>query len=204
MNVVYASDDRYAMIVGTSIESLYQHHSTVPDVYVYILDAQISDKNRALLDAIGKNHSRKITFIRVEAQQFNGIEAELDTQRWCLAAFARLLTPILLPELSRILYLDCDTMVQDSLISLWEEELEELSCAAVAEPFSAGYKCNVHLNKQDIYLTWGVMLIDLDKCRKMELLKPFFKCIDKHELVFHAVCFKSVANIRSFREAVAA
>lgn len=180
MNIVYASDERYAMVLGTAMESLYQHHREVSNVDVYILANQITEKSRSMLEKTGKNYGRNIQFVDVDESQFQSAGTQLDGQRWGLAAFARLITPTLLPELDRILYLDCDTLVQRSLAPLWETELSEYSCAAVAEPFSPGHKRNVRLKKKDVYFNSGVMLIDLKKWREMNVRVQFIECISRH------------------------
>lgn len=181
MNVVFASDDRYAMVAGTSMESLYHHHGSEVNIAVYILANHISNINKEQLNAIAKRHGRQVHFIDVDESQFQELGMQLDTQRWSLAAFARLLIPDLLPDLDRVLYLDCDTMIQDTLRPLWETELGDYSCAAVAEPMSVGHKRNIHQKKEDAYFNSGVMLIDLEKWRDMNATVHFFTCIANHK-----------------------
>ena len=176
MNVVYASDDKYSMIAGVSIESLYVSNREVTELQVYILASNITKDNKAKLETIAHQHNRSIHFVDVQDSSFG----EIDVQRWSVAAFARLYTPSLLSDLHRILYLDCDVMVNEELLPLWETDIGEYSCAAVAEPFSSGHKKNIGQCASDVYYNSGVMLINLEKWREINAEQIFKDCIIKH------------------------
>ena len=45
-HVVYASDNKFAEILGVSLVSLYVNSSDMNGINVYVLDSGISEKNR--------------------------------------------------------------------------------------------------------------------------------------------------------------
>jgi lipopolysaccharide biosynthesis glycosyltransferase len=80
------------------------------------------------------------------------------------AHWYRVLLPDLL-ELERVLYLDSDLLVLDSLLPLWETALGEALLAAVTNPFpdpdSAARHCAELGVAAEAYFNSGVMLLDL-------------------------------------------
>src|SRR5699024_10844753 len=69
-------------------------------------------------------------------------------------------------EINRVLYLDCDTLIVDSIRDLWNIDLEGNTIAALKDSFSKYYRKNISLDQNDIMFNSGVMLIDMDKWRQ--------------------------------------
>lgn len=84
----------------------------------------------------------------------------------------RVFLPRLLPQEPKILYLDCDTLVVDSLEWLWRFELGERALAAVSNPFWDGdsnWYAKLGLQQRADYFNSGVMLLNLDRLRAGQL-----------------------------------
>ena len=87
----------------------------------------------------------------------------------------RVFLPQLLPDAPKVLYLDCDTLVTDSLLPLWQTDVEGKAIAAVTNPFWEGYNEGVAwpsvcgLPKPEDYFNSGVMLMNLDYFRAHEV-----------------------------------
>jgi lipopolysaccharide biosynthesis glycosyltransferase len=82
----------------------------------------------------------------------------------------RVLLPDLLPELERVLYLDCDLVVKNTIRPLWEADLAGNSVAAVTTVFPAPEWGQKHcqalgLSSPALYFGTGVMLMDLERLR---------------------------------------
>ena len=180
IHAVYACDDNYAMLAGVSIASLLEHCGSDDGMTVDVLCCEVSEENIARLQSVGDEYPQKINLIDAGEAIKDLSRQYIDAQRWSLAAYARLLTPKLLPDVGKILYLDCDTLVLEGLSELWEMPLGTASCAAVSEPFSALHKKNVGLAKMEPYYNSGVMLIDLDKWRTEDIIIRFSECIRRH------------------------
>lgn len=88
------------------------------------------------------------------------------TDRGSIAQYARIfLTDIFDESVKRVLYLDCDTLIVDSVYELWNIDLKGNTIAALKDAFSKYYRKNVDLESNDIMFNLGVMLINLDKWR---------------------------------------
>lgn len=180
MNIVYACDDGYAMLVGVSVQSLFEANKDADIINVFVLSSGVSADNKKNLEAVAEKYGRSLSFVEVNDDVLNAKALNIDVQRWSIAAFARLFTPQLLPDLTKILYLDCDTLVLGALKDLWNTDFGDFTCAAVAEPFGTLHKANVGMTADDVYYNSGVMLIDLNKWRQIDAKKEFIASIQRH------------------------
>lgn len=162
-HIVYASDDNFAGILGVSLVSLYKNSQDLEDIVIYVLDSGLSEKNRNNLIAVSKKYNRSApVFIKAtDICRKLGIEVSVD--RGSLSQYARLFISSDLPEhLSRVIYLDCDILVEKSIKELWNLNLHGKTIAALMDSFSVHYRKNIDLEKNDIMFNSGVMVIDLD------------------------------------------
>jgi len=87
-------------------------------------------------------------------------------------AWYRVLLPQLLPDLSRVLYLDVDLLILDRVRPLWEMDLGGKCIAAVSNPLFdymvERVKNDLGLPDGDSYFNSGVLLIDLDEMRRIK------------------------------------
>ena len=178
MDVVYACDDRYAMLAGVSLISLLETNKDFEEIAIHILTTGVSDANKGKLTEISRRYEREIRFAELTEDLLP--HDEVNAQRWSVAAFARLFSSDLLPDRNRILYLDCDIIINGSLKNLWKTPLNGNTCAAVAEMISPLHKKNVGLEKTDVYYNSGVMLIDLQAWRDMNAKELFIASIRRH------------------------
>ena len=77
--------------------------------------------------------------------------------KWTYMTFMRLALSEILPDESRVLWLDIDTIVEKDISDLFEMDLNNNYVAMVEEPVRSKFPFNYHNS--------GVMLMDLDKLR---------------------------------------
>lgn len=58
-HVVYASDDKFAEILGVSLVSLYENSKDMDDIVVYVFDSGITEKNKKKLLFVSESYQRK-------------------------------------------------------------------------------------------------------------------------------------------------
>ena len=88
------------------------------------------------------------------------------------------------PELDKILYLDCNTIIRKSLLSLWEINMENKLIAAVEDISFSKDKANMANLKDNYYLNTGVLLINSKEWRKEGLFKKSVDFIKKNSAIF--------------------
>lgn len=179
-HIVYASDDRFAEILGVSLVSLYENSKDMDDIVVYVLDAGIKQENKEKLTSVSQKYSRtKMQFIA--AQDISKkLSMNVTVDRGSLSQYARLFVSSDLPSnLGRVLYLDCDIIVRKSIRELWNLDLHQKTIGALMDAFSKYYRMNIGLKEKDIMFNSGVMLIDLDKWKKEKIEEKLLQFIAK-------------------------
>lgn len=175
MNVIYASDNRFAPILAVSLTSLYR---TNKDVNVLIIENGISKENKELLNNIATKHSAPgiIYGKGRDIESDTGIAMKKD--RGSLAQFGRLFFEKLIPESwEKIIYLDCDTLILKSLEGLWKQDLGNYPAGGIRDAFSKENYRMLGISIKDVLINSGVMLIDVTKWREQQIEKKIISYI---------------------------
>lgn len=167
MNILYTCDNNYIWIMGISIISLFENNRHIKDLTVYLLGDNISDENKDILKSIGDKYNRIIVVIDVPELDVPDI---LVSARWPLSAFIRLFSGQLLsPDLERIIYLDCDTIVRGNIDPLASTNIEDKIFYGIKDCIGSTYKHNIGLREDSAYINAGVLLINLKKLREINI-----------------------------------
>lgn len=177
-HIVYASDDRFSEILGVSLISLYENSQDMEDIVVYILDSGISaDNKKKLSDVCERYDYHELIWIPVQDIR-DEISMKVTIDRGSPSQYARLFVSSALPKtLSRVLYLDCDVIINRSISGLWNIDLNGKMIGALMDAYSKYYRRNIGLQPDDIMFNSGVMLIDLEKWRRQDTEKNLLKFI---------------------------
>ena len=183
MNVMYTCDNNYVWIMGISVISLFENNKNLSELNVYLLGEKISVENKKILSDIATKYKRNINVIDVPKLD---IPDSLVSARWPLSAFTRLFSGGILPmSIKKILYLDCDTIICGSIADLENVDFGNNVVCGVLDCISGTYKKNIGLSKNDPYINAGVLLLDLDKLREVNIketidlyMKKYMKLIN--------------------------
>lgn len=180
MNIVYSSDENYVQHMAVSIESLLENNKETDEIVIYVLSNDISRQSQSLLEELVFPFNRVIYFI-----DFAPFKEQLKlNMEWeiSLSSYARLFLPEMLPEdCKKVLYLDCDTVVCDSLDAFWNTDLQGKTVGAVIDTVSSQFKNAVGLKENDVYVNAGVLLVDLEKWRLKNVQAKLLKFIESYE-----------------------
>lgn len=175
MNIVYSSSDSYAPLAGISLTSLLENNRDVPEIKIYILNNKIGEENREKLQKTANTYGREIQFIPLTE-----LNVSFDMKRWNVSTFGRLFEASSLPQVDKVLHIDCDTIVDGSLESLWQTDMENHVLAAAPDCVSDAYKTNIGMVPEGLYIQAGVILLNLKRIRQLELEKAFSKYLDTY------------------------
>jgi lipopolysaccharide biosynthesis glycosyltransferase len=150
---------------ATMLQSLMAHQRR--PVHVHYLPAQ--DVTPSLLERLSRMVVRtgaEFSVHRVPSKWLSGLEAYAPTAVW-----HRIFLPELLPELDRVLYLDADLIVTDSLQPLWRIDLSDHYVGAVTTVFPSPEWGDRHcaalgLGRRELYFNSGVLLMNLRQLRR--------------------------------------
>ena len=168
--VVYASNDGFARHLGTSMCSLFDKNEGFGEITVYVLSMGLSEESRDSLKKIADRYHRSLIFLEMGDLK-DRFDYEVDLGGYDISIMLRLFMGEMLPmEVERVLYLDCDTVVAQSLKRLWKEELGENIVGAVMEPtIYREVKESIGLGQEDAYYNSGVLLVNLKRWRREQV-----------------------------------
>lgn len=177
MNVVWSSDENYAQHLAVSMLSLLDSNRTETELNCYIISNNITDSSRMELDRLAAGFNRRIHWI-----DFEPFKQRLElNMSWpiSISSYARLFLQEMLPnDVDRVLYLDCDTVVCDSLRELFELDLGNCCVGAVRDFIIPSLKKIIGLPADAAYINAGILLIDLQTWRRDRILDSFLGYIE--------------------------
>lgn len=179
-HIVYASDDKFAEVLGVSLISLYENNKEMKELVVYVLESNISERNKQKLLSVSQKYQRRdVIFIPVD-NICEKLSVRVRTDRGSLSQYGRLFVSSKLPkDLKRVLYLDCDTIINRSIKELWNLDLKGKTVGALLDAFSKYYRMNIELAPDDIMFNSGVMLIDLERWKEKNIEEKLLQFIVK-------------------------
>lgn len=178
---LFDGDGKYSKWTGTSILSMFENTSAPPhSITVHILhDTTLTKKNHEKFAYIAGRYQQNIEFHNVEILCRDKIQYLLDkmekyiNSRFSIGAFYRLFVSqkFFQPnDVSKIIYLDADTIVNLDISELWEMPMKNFPIAAVPEiQATRGYmiKDKYLLKsgqvKEENYFCSGVVVLNLEK-----------------------------------------
>lgn len=179
INILYATNDNYSRHLAVSLYSLLENNSSFENINIYVLTLGLSDDNKEKLNSIVNIFNRNLFFINMDNIR-NKFKMSFDTGGFDISIMLRLFVAEAVPsDIERILYLDCDTVILNSLYNLWNTNLNNNIIGAVYEPtIYKKVKDSINFSDNDPYFNSGVLLIDLVKWRKNNIqdkLIEFYK-----------------------------
>lgn len=164
LQIAYASDENYVPVMGVSLMSLLDKNRDAGTIRIYVLDDGISEGSRETLEALAASYGqgREITFISA-APLLEEVKDRIKSYG-CVpggnTTFARLFLSDLLPDIQgRLLYIDCDTLVNASLSPLLTLDMGGRCMGMVHDCISREY-LDVLPVRLERYHNAGFLLVD--------------------------------------------
>ena len=190
MNIVLTLDNHYCQHAATVIASICINNPNPHNFY--LISDFISEDNKKKIEIQLSTTESKIYFIHIDKNLCNIFPIGKGTANnyISLAAYFRLFICDLLPiELERILYLDCDLIVNGSLKDLWNWKFSPNACIAVLEEQEQIRNDRtkvLHYPREYSYFNSGVILIDLQKIKENYSSSKAINFVKNH---FHIIKF---------------
>lgn len=130
MNIVCATDDNFVQHCTIMLVSLLSNNKNVS---IYILTEGLSEDNKRILEMEVAQKGGNIHFLIVDSAVVEKFPMPSDggLSHISRATYYRLLMAELLPtSLDKVIYLDCDIIVNGSLKELWDIDIDNYAIAA--------------------------------------------------------------------------
>ena len=177
INVLCASDNNYVPYCGIMLTSLFESNKNNRFEVYLMHDGSLSQKNVNKLNLLREKYGNTIHLITVASEFVSGYSVHSATHVLTMPTYYRLLSADILPmELHKVLYLDCDIIVNGNVKVFWDTDIDGYAVSAVKD-------CSFHYNGQTYkrlgysddfgYFNAGVLLINLDYWRGFQLAKQY-------------------------------
>lgn len=183
IKVCLSSDDNYVQHLGVTIASILKNKNNEDKISFLILDGGISDENKEKIKALRSIADFEISFEKVDNSLFKLCPIQ-DWTHLSIVSYYRIVLPDIRPNWDKIIYLDCDIVVQGSLKELFEIDLGENYLASVVDISSEKHAKRLGIKR---YYNSGVLLINSKKWREDNVTSMLFKWIENNQekIVLH-------------------
>lgn len=179
-----AADSNYFTQVATLLESL--NRSQTEAVSLTVVGTGWNDSQKKKLSDIAKNYIT-IDFKKVNAEEFSDIKL---SHGFPLATVYNLIGPkFFFSELSKIIYLDADMLIVDSLSEIWKKDFAQSVAAVndshigvIGNPSMWRPWREVEVNPLAKYLNTGFMVINVKKWNNNKITEKCFDLLYEYEM----------------------
>lgn len=162
-------DGSYTKHAGVVLASVFSNTQERINVHI-VHDNTLSDENKSKLSQLADLFHHNIFYYHVTVPD-DLTEAASGVHKidyWTIASMYRLLLPLFL-QTDRVIYLDCDIMVNMDINELWSIDLGERYLGAVLDQGQNLMEYYISLGlSAELYFNSGVILFHLDNIRKKQ------------------------------------
>lgn len=170
-NIMICTDNNYLYQTSVLIKSLIiNNNDKLFDIYIVGNDLENKELNNLINRFNGENSINQINYINVGVKNLNVFQV---SGHISAAAYYRILALDMLPEsVDRVLYLDCDIIVNGDIKNLYNIDFnDDLIAAAedvkISKKFKDVYE-NLQLDNNERYFNSGVILFNVGELRKID------------------------------------
>jgi lipopolysaccharide biosynthesis glycosyltransferase len=177
MKVAYSCNDYYIPQTGISIISLCENNKKADEIVIYLIGKDVSSENINILRTIVESYDREFVYMDFDSIAYDinisAIGRHIETI-YAKVYFSRI------PNLDKIIYFDSDTIIDGDLTPLWNINLDECYLGAVQTLCDSRIKNELGLNKESPFFNDGMAIINVDYCRKNNLIEKIHEVIKKY------------------------
>lgn len=182
MDIVCNIDNHYVKYCIVTLVSLFQNNQQ-ENIRVHIIADNLSQIAKQLMHEELDRFGNELIFHDAGHQIIANCPISDECHHISIATYYRIFLPVILPEsISKVLYLDCDLIVESSVSELWNTNVEGYALAATEDwraEVEEFYK-RLHYEKKYSYFNAGVLLINLDYWRKHHLMEACVRYIQSY------------------------
>ncbi len=182
MDIVFNVDDNYVRHMCVTILSIIDNNNE-EDINFHVIAYELSADNKEYIKNLVSDKEKHVFFYKFDLEKMKHFSIGKGTgnPNISYATYLRLFIQDLLPKtINKVLYLDCDIVVINSIKDLWDKDIHNYVLAAKEDYGLAqihGAK-RMRLSEDYKYFNAGVLLLNLEALRKMrftEMVMKFFE-----------------------------
>lgn len=182
IHVAFNIDDSYVKYCAVTLTSLFENNLN-EQFSAYILGRHVSADGERLLRRVAEKYHQQVFIYPIEDKLISHFPSLGPDSHISLATYLRLfLSDVVPPETNKVLYLDCDLLVNGPIADLWNIDLTNHSVGCVEDQWSGvaeKYEL-LDYHPRYSYFNAGVMLVNLDYWRNHRLVNRFTDYVATH------------------------
>lgn len=204
VNICLASNENYAPHLATTVYSLIKNRDPGRFYDILVLHKDIREETRKKICSMGKNGKISIHFLSMEEVE-KEVSCDVGAYYSIETNYRLYLFGKKFEKYDKMLYLDCDLIVEEDISKLFDTELGDCEAAAVRSEefrllskikkpvFLDGYPYNVDNYRTDAlgmkspenYFNAGVIVMDLKKARKRITWEQIPEILHRHNYYYN-------------------
>ena len=170
------------------LTSLFENNKEL-NFCIYILTEHLSDRSKNELATLANSYNQRIEIITVDSEILKNCPIR-QGDHVSIATYYRLLATKLLPSnIEKILYLDCDMIIDSDITNLYNVDIDGYPIAmSIDEAFFDDKKyLRLEYSKKDSYGNAGVALLNIRYWREQNLMEKCLEYISRNpeKVKFH-------------------
>ncbi len=174
IDIILSSDNNYAQYLGVVLCSIFENKKQGHSINVHVINGGISSENIKKLEILEERYNFNISYINIDKNYFSDL---FISDHISQATYYRILIPSLLKnKINKVLYLDCDLIIQCDLLELFEINIDNYFVGAV-EDDNSETKEVLGLSSSDSYFNAGVLLMNIEKWNNSNIAEETFEFV---------------------------
>lgn len=166
IHIACCSNEKMAPMFGVVMTSVGVNVKS-DDVMLYLLHNGLKVKTIKRLNEISRRYNVSLRLMEIDSNILKHCSVDANIHYADIMMYARLLLPTMLPDLDKVIYLDCDLVVNSDLKELWDFDVNGVAVAMAPDHL---YKDTTTLERLKMtngeYLNSGVIVMNLEYWRK--------------------------------------
>ncbi len=181
LNILYGCDDNYAPYTGVSMTSLFENNRDAEEITVYLASMGISEENLQKMETLAWQYQRHLVILDTESAQREIHKYNCKGWNGSLATWLRFFVLNQIPgDADRILWLDSDTIVMDTLQPLFAMDMGMAPVGCVCDSVVYRHKYSLGMGETDPYYNAGVILFNLNRWRQGDIIPKLMAHLEKN------------------------
>ncbi len=178
IDIVFAVDDRYCQHCSVAIVSILLNCDKSSKFRFHILCEDLCEKSKNKLLSLRNLRSFEMEFYDLH-KFFDFSQFPLNRGYISKVTYYRLLLIDILPKnIEKVIYLDCDIVVEKDLKELWGIDISEYLAGVCEDEGSVTHQRRMRLPSQNNYFNAGVIVFNVKKLKTFDLKQ---KCLNYYK-----------------------
>jgi lipopolysaccharide biosynthesis glycosyltransferase len=179
MDIVMQSSDSYSKFLIVAAASLFESNMN-EKITLHVFSDGIKEENINEIENLEELYlNAKIIFYDTK-NMVERLDGRVNKFHGSFSTYLKLFIPEVIPQnISRVLYLDVDILVMDSIKELFTIDMKGNCIAGVESIIDKNNLIDERDNNKKFHINGGVVLFDLEKCRDTKVIDKFIGAINE-------------------------